>query len=143
MSALKRFLSGHKQRKAHSLPNLTLSEGGKRASGDPISPLSPSLDSAAQVSPFSTSPVSTPLSSAPNSRSGSRVRHRKTDSVDIQERKAQEKRDYEVKRKYNYDNVRCYCQELPSPTDHNVQDPLNTNYGELPLNMSQEGLGTS
>lgn len=112
MSALQRLFSGHK-RKANSLPNLPL-KVSKPADDVISSPLVSPTQLAS--SPLSSSPVSSSHPTPTSSRSGSRVRHRKTDS-DALERKAQEKHELEVKRDISYDSVSDMSEQLPATID--------------------------
>lgn len=117
MSALKRLLSGHKQRKSHSLPNLS-DIVGEKPSEERLNKHSRTLLSqstlsaepgqlpASPTSPVAESPSSSRRSSgAPHSRSGSRVRLSKQEIQEREEKRTQERLERELLRKTVHDNV--------------------------------------
>lgn len=167
MSALKRLLSGqHKLHKHHSLPSnpdgridyldlerISRHERSKSKPTTPVSASTPTYKTDAPISglPITQSPTTSSASSSNSnlrygrSRSRARAKHERAKSLDV--RAAQSRQDSlerAQRRKNSYDSVSV--SSLPGFSTFSYrarfhQDPLNANYGELPMNMSQEGIG--
>lgn len=169
MSALKRLLSNsHKKLHKHnSLPPTTDGDGRfdyldlervnrhHRCRSKPTTPISISTpiykpDFPISGSPITQSPATSSASSTNTnlrhgrSRSRARAKHERAKSLDV--RTAQLRHDsIEIaeQRKESYDKagflLLCRLRVFSHCRFH--QDPLKDNYGDLPLNMSQEGIG--
>jgi hypothetical protein len=168
MSALKRLLSGqHKLHKHHSLPSnpdarvdyldlerINRHERSKSKPTTPVSASTPTYQTGAPISglPITQSPTTSASSSQSNlrygrSRSRARAKHERAKSLDV--RAAQSRRDSlerAERRKNSYENVSTSSLHRDllrhSYRRRLYQDPLKGNYGQLPLNMSQEGIGS-
>lgn len=163
MSALKRLLTGqHKLHKRSSstetrVDYLDLERVNKheRSQSKPTTPISASTPTYNAGFPISGSPISqSPPSSASSSnsnlrhgrsRSRARAKHERAKSQDV--RAAQSRQDSierAERRKESYDKASplLIYADLHISYHHRFhQDSLKDNYGELPLNMSQEGIG--
>ena len=167
MSALKRLLSGHhKLHKHNSLPptsdiridylDLEHVHRHGRCKSKPTTPISPSTpiyktDFPISGSPVSQSPPSSASSSKSNirhgrSRSRARAKHERAKSLDVKATQyRQESLERAERRRDSYIKASLLLLSAVLSSYHCRfhQDPLKDNYGELPLNMSQEGIGQS
>ena len=165
MSALKRLLSAsHKLHKHHSLPSsdsrvdyldLQSIDNHQRSKSKPATPISPSTpiyktDSPIPGLPISQSPTSFSASSSKSnlnygrSRGRARAKHERAKSLDIKTAQlSQESLERAQRRKNSYDSVGSLLpmQGYKCSYHRPSQDLLKDNYGTLPLNMSQEGIG--
>ena len=165
MSALKRLLSGHRKLHKHnSLPptsdthidylDLERVNKHERCKSKPTTPISPSTPTYKTGFPLSGSPIQSPTSSSASSsksnlrhgrsRSRARAKHERAKSLDVKAAQfRQESLERAERRKGSYDKASLLLPYAVVSSYHCRfhQDPLKDNYGELPLNMSQEGIG--
>lgn len=165
MSALKRLLSGHhKLHKHNSLPpnseiridylDLEHTHRLGRCKSKPTTPISPSTPTYKTDFPISGSPIQSPTTSSASSsksnlrhgrsRSRARAKHERAKSLDVKAaRFRQESLERAERRKDSYNNASLLLLRavVSSYRYRFNQDPLKDNYGQLPLNMSQEGIG--
>lgn len=166
MSAIKRLLTGHhKLQKHNSLPptpegridflDLERFHRHKRSKSKPTTPISASTPTyntgfPISASPITQSPSSSSVSSSKDdvrhgrSRSRARAKNERAKSLDAKAaqfrheslERAERRRD-----SYEKASLPSLCTVASSYHCRFHQDPLKDNYGELPLNMSQEGIG--
>jgi len=166
MSAIKRLLTGHKLHKHNSLPPNSdgridfldlerIHKHIKRSKSKPTTPISASTPTYNTGFPISASPITqSPSSSSASSsksnlrhgrsRSRARAKHERAKSLDAKAaqfrheslERAERRRD-----SYEKASLLSLCTVASSYHCRFHQDPLKDNYGELPLNMSQEGIG--
>ena len=163
--------NSHKLHKHNSLPpsadghidylDLERVNKHKRCKSKPTTPTSATTPTYNAGFPISGSPItrssttSSPSSSNSNlrhgrSRSRARAKHERAQSLDVRvARSTQDSLRRAEQRKNSYETVSSLLSHSDlwgflrwdSYDRRFLQDPLKDNYGELPLNMSQEGIG--
>ena len=165
MSALKRLLTGqHKLHKHNSLPpptdghidylDLERVNRHERSQSKPPTPIgsgTPTYRTSFADGPITRSPTSSTHSSSNTnvrhgrSRSRVRAKQERAQSLDVRiARSTQDSLQRAERRKNSYESVSTLLSTQICAASHCFrfhQDPLKDNYGDLPLNMSQEGIG--
>lgn len=166
MSVIKRLLTGHhKLQKHNSLPptsdaridflDLERIHKHKRSKSKPTTPIGASTPTYNTGFPISASPIAqSPSSSSASSsksnlrhgrsRNRARAKHERAKSLDAKAAQFRhESLERAERRRDSYEKASLPSLSAVASSYHCWfhQDPVKDNYGELPLNMSQEGIG--